>query len=218
MEPAKLEEEPVDTPIDFENDPMARASLTKEQRQVWDLTREELRNAREKIADLETRLKALERVTHEDGVIPSVLTRPEFNREVARMLAFDERYGGMSSVLYFDIENLEDISQECGKPVSDNIMRVFCDVLAKHVRTSDILGRLGPDEFGVFLTRCDNDHAWKKGEALASLLAEEMKKIPRCAVQPVINYGAYTFREKENAATGLQQAADTVTRSDKEQE
>jgi len=208
----------LEKPIDLVNDPLATAKLTDEQRNVWELTRSELIIARERIDELEERLKTLEHTSHEGHFVQTVLTRPEFNREVARMLAFDERYGGSSSVLYIDVENLADIHKKDGRPVADNIIRAICDTLTRHIRSSDIVGRLATDEFGVLLARCDNDAAWKKGEALTDMLMDALEKVPGCTEKPVVNYGAYTFQENENVAMGLKQAADSMTRKDKDED
>ncbi|MDD5586082.1 MAG: diguanylate cyclase [Alphaproteobacteria bacterium] len=203
----------MNTPVDLTKDWLAEADLTPEQRHAWDKARAELIDARGEIQELKVRLKTLEHGSQEEGPALSVLTRPEFNREVARMLAFDERYGGISSVLYFDIENLADIQRQDGRPVADIIVRMVCDTLAKSIRNSDILGRLAADEFGVLLARCDNSAAWKKGEFIADKLHGETARVPGCTIAPVINYGAYTFNEKENVAEGLKQAAQNVTRT-----
>ena len=206
----------MDLPVDLMTDWLDNAPLTAEQRHVWNMTRAELIIAREKIQELEARLNTIEHPSHDEGILQTILTRPEFNREVARMLAFDERYGGLSSVLYFDIENLAEIHKKSGGDIADKVVLVMCDTLSRFVRSSDILGRLATDEFGVLLTRCDNPAAWKKGEVLAGQLQKELAKVPGCTTEPVINYGAYTFREKENVTTGLKNAAETVTRSTKD--
>src|ERR1700733_1950840 len=140
-------------PLDLAIDWLADAPLTPPQRQGWNVLRSELIAAREKINGLETRVKNLEHAPDEPL---TVLTRPEFNREVARMLAFDERYGGISSVLYFDFENLEEITTRYGKSVANAAIREISNVLTRHVRGSDVVGRLAADEFGVLLMRCDN--------------------------------------------------------------
>ncbi len=199
--------------IDLSTDWLADAPLSADQRRVWDLARAELIAARDQIQGLETRLRAAERLSAEDGAQHTVLTRPEFNREVARMLAFDERYGGTSSVLYFDIENMADIITRYGRSVGNAAVRVICDTMMKHIRNSDIVGRLAGDEFGVLLARCDNTAAWKKGELLATRLQETMAEVHGCALQPVISYGAYTFRTKDDVGNGLKQAAELVTRA-----
>jgi diguanylate cyclase (GGDEF)-like protein len=197
--------------LDLQKDWLAGATLSPEQRRIWDTLRAELIAARLKIEDMEARIRLLERQPIEDD--HTILTRPEFNREVARMLAFDERYGGTSSVLYFDFERLEEIAGEHGKSVANAAIRQIGDVLMKHVRNSDVVGRLAPDEFGVLLMRCDNPSAWRKGEQLAAKLYDAIAEVHGCKLNVVISYGAYTFRENEDVAVGLKEAAQSVTRA-----
>lgn len=190
---------------------MADAPLTAKQQAIWQDLCSELVQARLRISELETRLKVLERQKEEEDS-ESVLTRPEFNREVARMLAFDERYGGTSSVIYFDIENLDSLTAQGGKELAEKAIRFISDALGHNIRRSDILGRLATDEFGVLLPRCDNASAWKKGEQLAGAVFEALAAMSDLPVKPNVVYGAYTFREKEDLAVGLKQAASSVTR------
>jgi diguanylate cyclase (GGDEF)-like protein len=201
----------VTKPLDPNNDFLADAALSPEQRQLWELMRGELNAARSKIDDQAARIRLLERQPVEED--HSILTRPEFNREVARMLAFDERYGGISSVLYFDFEHLEEVAGRFGKSVANAAVRQISDVLIKHVRGSDIVGRLAPDEFGVLLMRCDNPSAWRKGESLAALLYDELSEVHSCRLEVGISYGAYTFSGNEDVSTGLKEAAHAVTRA-----
>jgi diguanylate cyclase (GGDEF)-like protein len=197
--------------IDFSKDPLANAPLTPEQREAWNVARDIANASKVKIGDLETRIRLLERQPIDEE--HSILTRPEFNREVARMLAFDERYGGTSSVLYFDFEHLDDIAGIHGKAVANATVRQIGDLLMRNVRGSDIVGRLAPDEFGVLLMRCDNAAAWRKGEYLSGLLYDMVNEVHGCKLDLVISYGAYTFRENEDVATGLKEAAHAVTRA-----
>lgn len=200
----------MDKPLDLGKDWLANATLSHGERQAWDLLRGELGAARAKIADLETRIKLLERQPAEED--HSILTRPEFNREVARMLAFDDRYGGISSVLYFDFEHLDEVATRHGKAVANATLRAIGDLLIKRVRNSDVVGRLAPAEFGVLLMRCDNASAWRKGEQLAGLLYDEIGEVHGCKLDVVISYGAYTFNGNEDVSNGLKEAAHAVTR------
>jgi len=203
----------VTKPIDLARDWFADASLSSEERKIWDAIRAELAATRTHVEDLQTQIRLLERQPIEDD--HSILTRPEFNREVARMLAFDDRYGGISSVLYFDFERLEKVAEKHGKSVANAAIRQIGDVMLKHTRGSDVIGRLAPEEFGVLLMRCDNPAAWKKGEQLAGLLYDLLAEVHGCKLDVLVSYGAYTFREKGDLATGLKEAAQAVTKVDK---
>jgi diguanylate cyclase (GGDEF)-like protein len=187
------------------------APLTSEQRHAWNAMRTELIASRARIGEMEKKIKLLEQPAPDDP--QAILTRPEFNREVARMLAFDERYGGISSVLYFDFENLDAIGTRHGKSVANASIREISTALMRHVRGSDVVGRLAADEFGVLLVRCDNDAAWKKAEQLSAALFEILEEVHGCKLNMEISYGAYTFREKEDVATGLKEAAQMVTKA-----
>lgn len=198
---------PLDPAIDW----LADAALTPEQRHAWNLLRSELVQARTHIVDLEKKIKLMEQPSVEEQ--HTILTRPEFNREVARMLAFDERYGGTSSVLYFNFENLDSIASRHGKSVANAVIREISNVLMRNMRSSDVVGRLAVDEFGALLVRCDNAAAWKKGEQLSEALHAALAEIHGCKLDLDISYGAYTFRESEDVGSGIKQAAQMVTKA-----
>lgn len=193
---------------------LADAALTPEQRHMWNQLRGELVDARDKLTDLDKKIKMLQRDGNDEHT-QTVLTRPEFNREVARMLAFDERYGGTSSILYYDFENLDEVTARYGKSVANATLQEIGKALMKLVRGSDIVGRLAADEFGVLLARCNNTDAWKKGKIIAQALHDKLVEVHGHKIEIVISYGAYTFRENEDVGKGLKEAAQMVTKVDK---
>jgi diguanylate cyclase (GGDEF)-like protein len=186
---------------------LADAPLTSDQRRAWNMLRGELASAQAKNQELTEKLRQIEQQPSE----PSILNRVDFNREVARMLAFDERYGGISSVLYFDFDRLEETTPRYGRAVTNAVIREIGELLIRSVRGSDIVGRLAPDEFGILLMRCDNASAWRKAETIASQLQSALLKVHDCAIDMKVSYGAYTFRDNEDLATGLKEAARTMT-------
>jgi diguanylate cyclase (GGDEF)-like protein len=167
--------------------------------------RSELIASRSRIRELEKRIKLLEHPTQEEQA--SVLTRPEFNREVSRMLAFNERYGGAASLIYINFENMENVINHNDKSLVNAAIREASNVILKCVRSSDVVGRLAVDEFGVLLGQCDNVNAWRKAEQLSRLLNETLTEIRGVRLGLKICYGAYTFREDQDIAAGLREAA-----------
>ena len=195
--------------FDFSVDLLADAPLTIDQRRVWTVLRGELASAQAKNQELLERLHQYEQ--QKDDGDTSVLNRVDFNREVARMLAFDERYGGMSSILYFDFDGFDEASSRFGKAVTNAALREIATILTHGVRNSDIVGRLAPDEFGVLLMRCDNAAAWRKAETLSASLQQALTEIQGCTLNINVSFGAYTFRDNEDLAVGLKEAAQTMT-------
>ena len=203
---------PLSAPLDLLTDYLADAPLTPEQRAIWRDLCAELVLARVRVQELETRVRVLERDPQGSGPAPTLLNRLEFNREVARILAFDERYGGSSSVLYFNINNLDIIKTRHGAHLVEAAIRCIGDTMLAQVRRGDIVGRMGPDEFGVLLPRCNNENAWIKAEKVASSLFRALCDLWGPGLEPSINYGAYTFQEKEDIASGLKSAAEGLTK------
>ena len=193
------------------NDLLSDPSLTPEQRQALAAMETELAAARVHIKQLETKVAELEEKLESDH---SILTRPEFNREVARMLAFDERYGGTSSVLYFDFSSLDMLAGRFTPELASLAVQTISQTLMRQVRRSDIIGRLATDEFGVLLVRCNNEDAWKKGRELAALLSVALDTLDGKKLGLDISFGAYTFRDEEGVATGLKEAARALTKVD----
>ncbi len=197
--------------FDPKTDWLATAELTAEQRLIWDTIRAELGEARQKIISLETRVREFEEA--EAIFAHSVLNRQEFNREVARMLAFDERYGGVSTVIYMTLDSLERVKDTLSKDIAQRARQEICDIVLRHIRRSDVFGQLAPNEFGILLLRCENIDAWKKAEHLAGVIQDTLNAFEGQNLGISVSYGAYTFRDAEDVHAGLKNAAQVLTKT-----
>ncbi len=195
--------------MDLSADQLADADLTPDQRCVWEGVREQLAAAQAKNRDLSEKLQRYE----QDGIVegpPSILNHNDFNREVSRMLAFDERYGGITSILYFDFEGLADVSARLGPETGNLVLQKIMSVFASDVRRSDIVGKLASDEFGILLMRCENADAWRKGERLTSSLEAALAEIEDKNPGVEVSYGAYTFQDSDDVSVGLKEAEQSL--------
>ena len=64
---------------------------------------------RDELADAQRRIGALERLADSDALTP-VANRRAFVRELTRTIAYNHRYGGFASVVYFDVNNMKQIN------------------------------------------------------------------------------------------------------------
>jgi diguanylate cyclase (GGDEF)-like protein len=78
-------------------------------------------------------------------------------------MAFSERYDSPSSLVYFDVNGLKPINDSHGHSAGDADLMRIAGVLVKNVRESDVVGRLGGDEFSIILSQADGATAAKKG-------------------------------------------------------
>ena len=126
---------------------------------------------RRELAEARAQIAQLERLADEDALTP-IANRRAFVRELTRMIAFTQRYGVPSSVVYFDVNGMKQINDKHGHPAGDAALRHVAEMLLDNVRSSDIVGRLGGDEFGVILAHTNQEQANAKAVALAEAIAE----------------------------------------------
>src|SRR5579875_145629 len=117
-------------------------------------------------AVLRARLAEAERLADHDALIP-VLNRRAFSRELARTIAYCERYGAAASLVFFDLDGFKAVNDAHGHAAGDAALRAVAEVLTANVRDSDLVGRLGGDEFGVILAQANREVATIKAAALA---------------------------------------------------
>jgi diguanylate cyclase (GGDEF)-like protein len=141
--------------------PRVRTAITKLMEEVAQLRRE--------LDGTKRRLDELETMADEDPLMP-VLNRRAFVRELTRTKNMLERYGQKASLIYIDMNNFKEINDAHGHAVGDEALKHVAELLKGSVRSTDTVGRLGGDEFGVILTRATCDQARTRAESIAKSL------------------------------------------------
>ena len=87
--------------------------------------------------------------------LTGLANRREFERVLEREVALSERHGRQLAVMMIDVDNLKRINDRGGHSAGDAALRLVAQELQRVVRTSDVCGRLGGDEFGVSMPETD---------------------------------------------------------------
>lgn len=130
----------------------------------------EIETLRTEIEANNARIAELEDLADKDPLTP-VVNRRAFVRELERTKAFADRYGGGAALIYLDVDGLKDINDKFGHAVGDRALLAIAETLAANVRSSDLVGRLGGDEFGIILARADKSTAQEKADLLMGLVS-----------------------------------------------
>lgn len=107
--------------------------------------------------------------THD--ALTGLINRREFEQRVQRAAIAARERGGQHAMLYIDLDQFKIVNDTCGHAAGDALLKQLSRVLQACLRSTDTLGRLGGDEFGVLLTHC--------GEAPAVRAAEELRRTVR---------------------------------------
>jgi diguanylate cyclase (GGDEF)-like protein len=125
----------------------------------------EVDDLRGEVSRLKARLTETEGLADRDALTP-LLNRRALMRELARVRTFAQRYGAPASVVYFDLDGLKAINDRYGHAAGDAALKAVAERLLANVRESDIVARMGGDEFAVILVQADAATAQVKAEAL----------------------------------------------------
>ena len=76
------------------------------------------------------------------------------------------RYKAGGALIVLDVDRLKPINDTFGHAAGDIVLKGVVAVLMRHVRSSDVVGRLGGDEFGLLLWNLTQADAQAKAAAL----------------------------------------------------
>lgn len=119
---------------------------------------EEISSLRGKVARLQERVEQLDQLAHLDSLI-NLPNRRGFMRELERLIGRVDRYGIHAAMLFVDLDGLKIINDTFGHRAGDEALIQVANLLASGVRHSDVVARIGGDEFGILLEASDEDAA-----------------------------------------------------------
>ena len=91
--------------------------------------------------------------------------------ELNRVVAMARRFKEPAGLAFLDIDNFKQINDTYGHAAGDAALRHLIEIVSGNVRETDVVGRLGGDEFGVILVRSDEASSLAKAQALRLLIS-----------------------------------------------
>jgi diguanylate cyclase (GGDEF)-like protein len=130
----------------------------------------EISALRGRIAQLQERVEQLDMLAHEDSLV-ELPNRRGFIRALDRLIDRVNRYNEQAALLFVDLDGLKLINDTCGHLAGDAALIQVARLLVGGVRKSDIVARIGGDEFAVLLVHSDEESAHETARRLIDLIA-----------------------------------------------
>jgi len=102
----------------------------------------------------------------ETDFLLGVFNRRGFERELDRAIAYIKRYRASGALIVLDVDRLKPVNDVFGHAAGDQVLKAIVATLAHQVRASDVIGRLGGDEFGLLLWNLSETDARAKAASL----------------------------------------------------
>lgn len=125
-------------------------------------------------------------------------------REVDRA----ERYDRPLAVIMVDIDYFKIVNDTYGHPVGDIILAELSERLKENLRSIDILGRYGGEEFLILLPETDAKSAMDVAERLRSIVEEKPFTPNGLSLWITISQGVVILTDKSTDLQGMIQMAD----------
>jgi diguanylate cyclase (GGDEF)-like protein len=166
---------------------------------------EEVGRMRRDLEMAQRRLVELEKLADQDTLAP-IANRRAFVREMSRTVSYAERYNIPASLIFIDVNGLKAINDTYGHAAGDAALMHVANSLLKNLRESDMVGRLGGDEFGVILPSADEAAAQVKAQRLAEAIKQAPFQWEGHTLHVSIAHGVFSFRPGSNPGSILDEA------------
>jgi diguanylate cyclase (GGDEF)-like protein len=165
------------------------AQLDRRTRAAIEALSEEVLALRAEGDDLRAALADAELLADNDALVP-IFNRRAFEREVRREIALSGRFQTPLSLIFIDLDNFKLVNDTYGHAAGDDVLFTVAEILRARTRETDIVGRLGGDEFGVVLAHATFEDTQRKAAQLAEAIdALEVRDESRPET-PVVRVGA----------------------------
>jgi len=100
------------------------------------------------------------------------INRREFERRLDEAMDSAHSEEAVHMLFYMDLDRFKAVNDSCGHLAGDNMLKEVAGLIKEQVRDSDIVGRLGGDEFGAILIGCPIEKARQIATDICNAVAD----------------------------------------------
>lgn len=153
----------------------------------------------------EQQTRALRVVATRDG-LTGLLNRKAFLDLAAEQLANRATAGGTGVLVLADLDHFKRVNDTYGHTAGDRVLQSFAQACTATVRSTDLVGRYGGEEFVLLVPGASLDRAERLAQEISRRLAETSAGAG--VVMPTVSYGIAVYDERSSDLDEVIEAAD----------
>lgn len=142
--------------------------------------------------------------------LTGVSNRRMFLHQLTLELGRYKRFGEPVSVLMLDIDHFKKVNDNYGHATGDLVLKHFTDLCRLSLRSVDIFGRLGGEEFGAMLPVTDMVEALAFAERLRRLVCETPAQTTQGEISFTVSIGITEIDFRDNSPDEALERADAA--------
>ena len=159
-------------------------------------------------------LKERSETRHKIAALTDPLTglsnRRAFFSACVRILERSHRSGAPSSLLAVDLDRFKAVNDTFGHAIGDRVLRLFAEVASQQLRSFDVVGRLGGEEFAAILPRTHSREAASIANRLREAFALAATQVDEYQVQATLSIGVAVILAGDTTITEALERADAA--------
>lgn len=164
---------------------------------------------------LEALVKDLNTQAVTDG-LTGLANRRHFWEQARVEMTRSRRYGFELCLVMLDIDKFKSINDGFGHAAGDEVLRNLSSVMKASLRETDVIGRLGGEEFGILLPQTGEVEAQSIAERLRIAVWESSVAFEDKTIRYTISLGVATAHTNETSVDDLVKRADMALYQAKE--
>lgn len=134
-----------------------------------------------------------------------------FNRRHLNLLLDTKKYEADTlkstfGVLFFDIDNFKSINDKFGHNVGDEVLKLLSKTINYNIRTEDVFGRWGGEEFIAIIKISSKEKLLKIAEKLRILVSKSEYKENDININITVSIGGSMYQENETIESIVERA------------
>lgn len=140
--------------------------------------------------------------------LTGVMNARAYYEACEQQIQLAQRSGHDFGVLFIDLDHFKSINDRYGHAAGDEVLRVVSSTIQQSIRSSDLLGRIGGEEFSVFLPNTDEAGVLRVAEVIRSSIEACRPNVENTHLDITASIGVAMKRFGHQSMQAIQSQAD----------